>query len=105
MLGYFGYDFIKIAPTPLFKKTTIVRVGKFDLIMPAYNPLRKTYKEQEDFASEISRLTLTVLQKYPNLIFLDIGANCGDTAARVKSVSDIPIISVEGDETTFQYLS
>ncbi len=105
ILGYFGYDIIKVVPTPFFKKDCIVRVGKFDLIMPSYNPLRKTYKEQKNFASEISRLTVTVLKKYPDLVFLDIGANNGDTAARVKSVSDIPVISIEGDETSFRYLA
>lgn len=104
-MGYFGYDFIKVMPTPLSKKDRVVRVGKFDLVMPPYNPLILTYGQQKDFATEISRITTTVLKKYPDLLFLDVGANCGDTAARVKSVADIPVISIEGDETTFRYLS
>jgi FkbM family methyltransferase len=104
MLGYFGYDFIKVMPTS-FKKEIVTRVGKFDLVMPSFNPLARTYRAQPEFASEISRLTLAVLAKYPDLVFLDVGANAGDTAARVKSVADIPVISIEGDDVSFSYLS
>ena len=103
-MGYFGYDIIKVMPTPL-KKECMVRVGKFDILMPSYNPLIKTYSTQKDFAAEISRLTVAVLEKYPDLAFLDVGANAGDTAARVKSVADVPIISIEGDDISFHYLS
>jgi len=44
------------------------------------------------------------MKKYPDLVFLDVGANAGDTAARVKLVADIPILSIEGDDISFSYL-
>src|ERR1700749_5356160 len=91
ILGYFGYDFIKVMPTPL-KKETVVNVGRFSLVFPSYNPLIRTYKTQPGFATEISRLTAAMLKKYPNLVFLDVGANAGDTVARVKAVADIPVV-------------
>ncbi len=104
ILGYFGYDVIKVMPVSVFKKEFLVKVGEYNLIMPANNPLRKTYREQNDFATEITRLTAIVHEKYPDLIFLDVGANTGDTIARVKAVSDIPVISIEGDDISFGYL-
>jgi len=103
LLGYTGYTITKIMPTPL-KKEVGIRIGKFDLIFPNFNPLIKTYREQPDFAGEISRLTSAVMKKYPDLVFLDVGANAGDTAARVKLVADIPILSIEGDDISFSYL-
>jgi FkbM family methyltransferase len=103
LIGYLGYDFIKVTPTPIKKEKTI-QVGKFKLIFPKFNPLIQTYSAQPSFASEISRLTLAVLKKYPGLIFLDVGANAGDTVARVKSIADIPIICIEGDDVSYSYL-
>jgi FkbM family methyltransferase len=104
ILGYFGYDIIKVMPTPR-QKDVPVTVGKFQILLPNFNPLIKTYFAQPEFASEIGRLTLAMKEKYPNLTFLDIGANAGDTVARVKSAADIPIISVEGDDISFGYLT
>lgn len=104
ILGYFGYDIIKVVPTSFLKKEQPVRVGNYTITLPVQNPLIKTYSTQKDFASEIGRLTGYVLNKYPDLIFVDIGANTGDTIATVKSVQDVPILAVEGDEFSFSYL-
>lgn len=104
VLNYVGYDIVKVFPTPVFKKETVVKAGDFELIMPTSNPLIITYNEQKDFATEISRLVNYVYDKYPNLTVLDVGANTGDTVAVVKSAKDVPVISVEGDEFSFSYL-
>ena len=104
-LGYFGYDIVKVMPKSIFKKQREVKIGKFTIVMPVHNPLAHTYKEQIDFGTEISRLVGYVKTKYPDMGFLDIGANTGDTVAHVKSVSDIPVVAVEGDDISFQFLS
>ncbi|PWU04739.1 MAG: hypothetical protein C5B52_00950 [Bacteroidetes bacterium] len=104
-LGYFGYDIVKVMPTNVLKKQRKVRVGKFTIIMPGNNPLAYTYTKQPDFGSEISRLVGYVKTKYPDMGFLDIGANTGDTIAHVKSVSDVPVIAIEGDDVSYKYLT
>ena len=104
VLNYLGYDIIKIVPTPFLKKEIPVKVGNFELTMPASNPLITTYTQQKDFATEISRLVKYVYDKYAGLTFLDVGANTGDTVAVVKSAKDIPVISIEGDEFSYSYL-
>src|ERR1700743_3492352 len=101
IIGYFGYDIVKTMPTPRQNKVRVT-VGKFQIHLPKFNPLIKTYFEHPDFASEISRLTVAMIKKYPDLTFLDIGANVGDTVARVKSAADIPVISVEGDDISYE---
>jgi FkbM family methyltransferase len=104
ILGYFGYDIIKVVPTSFLKKEQPVRVGNYTITLPVQNPLIKTYATQKDYSSEIGRLAGYIVHKYPDLIFVDIGANTGDTIAIVKSVQDVPILAVEGDEFTFSYL-
>jgi FkbM family methyltransferase len=104
ILGYFGYDFIKVKRTPIYKKEHKVQVGNYSLTMPAINPLINVYRDKEDFASEIGRIMLCVFEKYPRLGFIDVGANTGDTAAIIKSLKNIPVVSIEGDPFTFSYL-
>lgn len=104
LLNYVGYDIVKVVPTPFMAKEVPVKVGSFTLTFPTNNPLIKTYNEQPDFATEIGRLVKYTLTKYPKLIFIDVGANAGDTIATVKSVSDVPVIAVEGDNFSYSYL-
>lgn len=104
ILGYFGYDIAKKTPTPLFKKEVFITVAGYKIKAPVINPLIITYKEINDFGNEIARIASSVYQKYPSSCFLDIGANIGDTVATIKSVTDAPIISIEGDDFTFYYL-
>jgi FkbM family methyltransferase len=106
LLNYLGYDIVRAVPTPFpfFKQEYNITVGKFNLLLPIQNPLIKTYQKQVDFGNELGRLITYVYSKYSDLIFLDIGANAGDTVAIVKSFKDVPIIAVEGDAFSFNYL-
>lgn len=104
LIGYAGYDFVKIPRRPFFKKEKTVKVGKFFITMPAINPLIYTYETQQDFASEIGRITASIVKKYPGMQVVDVGANVGDTIAIIKGVGNIPIISIEGDRFSFSYL-
>jgi FkbM family methyltransferase len=104
IIGYFGYDFIKIMPTPTGKEKT-VKVGNYNIVLPSFNPLIVTYWNNPEMAFEISRIIRQTLEKYPRLNVLDIGANTGDTVALIKSVADIPVVSVEGDDISFSYLT
>ncbi|WP_153798739.1 FkbM family methyltransferase [Foetidibacter luteolus] len=103
-LRYFGYDFMKVPAAPILKKDKNVMVGNYEIVLPANNPLISTYKEQKDFNGEIARLVNIVNEKYPDLVLLDVGANVGDTVAIIKSIKDIPIVCIEGDELSYRYL-
>jgi FkbM family methyltransferase len=104
LIGYLGYDVIKVIPTPIIKKDQMVRVGNYAIKMPAINPLIYVYKNDPDFAKEIGRIASHIFSKYPDLSVVDIGANTGDTAAIIKTIADIPIICIEGDTLSYSYL-
>ena len=104
LISIFGYTFIKIHPTKLFKRDELVRVYDFRILMPYFNPLIITYNQQKNFASELGRIASLVFSKYPSLKILDIGANVGDTAATIKTSIDVPILCIEGDTFTYSYL-
>lgn len=103
-LNYVGYHIVKIQPRPFRKKDHVIKVADYEITMPYYNPLISVYKTQTEFNSEICRLVNVTANKYPGLTCIDIGANVGDTVAIVKSQQKIPMICIEGDNTTFEYL-
>jgi len=105
-LNRFGYDIVKtenwFASKSSIDKT--VKVGNHQVLMPGNNPLLHTYTNYPDFNSNLGRLAAAMAKKYPGMTVLDIGANVGDTISIIKSVIDVPVIGIEGDPVTFQYL-
>ncbi len=80
------------------------RIGNFDLYLYRSHQLPKILKEWPHYSSNLGRLAKHLLQKYPDMVLLDIGANIGDTVALLKSVIDLPMICVEGYEKYFTML-
>ena len=106
ILNKIGYDIVKInthADSKASKKHT-VKIGKFNITMPGNNPLLSHYKYQPDLNSQLGRLSKTVQSKYTDLSVIDIGANVGDTVAVIKSHCNVPVIAIEGDETSYSFL-
>ena len=102
----FGYDIIR--KDDMFgskkDKNKTVRVWNYYISMPGNNTLLRTYKIYPDFNSHLSRLAKKIAHKYPDMVIVDIGANVGDTIAVLRSVVDVPIIGIEGDDISYQYL-
>ncbi|MES2005960.1 MAG: FkbM family methyltransferase [Bacteroidota bacterium] len=101
-----GYDIIK---TPLHSDSKAgtsvkVQVGNFPIYLPGNNPHISTYTFRPDANNLLGILAAQVAPKYPDMHLIDIGANVGDTAAVVKTNVDIPVIAIEGDPISFQYL-
>lgn len=106
LLNKFGYEIVKTENWFASKSSTekTVKVGNYQVLMPGNNPLLHTYTIYPDFNSNLGRLAAAIAKKYPGMTVLDIGANVGDTISIIKSVIDIPVIGIEGDPVTFQYL-
>lgn len=105
-LKRFGYDIIKTG-IPYIPKTRgegLVIVGKYHILMPGNNAQLGNYKIYPDLNSQLGRLAATIYKKYPGMTVIDVGANVGDTIAVLKSVIDVPVIAVEGDEVCCKYL-
>jgi FkbM family methyltransferase len=80
------------------------KVGRYVIQVPGINPMFTYYETQPEFTSQLGRLTTLVKKKYPGLAVIDIGANVGDTACLIKSAEDVPVICIEGDDKSFEFL-
>ncbi|MBN1286720.1 MAG: FkbM family methyltransferase [Anaerolineae bacterium] len=80
------------------------RIGRFVLQVPLSHDIGINQSAFPDYSTNPSRIAALVQQKYPDLTFIDIGANVGDTIAILRSRAHFPILAVEGDASFFQLL-
>ena len=72
--------------------------------VPSINPISSFYLSNQNYSSQLGRLTSLVRGKFSSLAVIDIGANVGDTACIIKTAEDIPLLCIEGDDYTFGFL-
>ena len=96
--------FIKKIICAIYDFSIRIKVGHYCILSPlSHNfPLYKYLYPQ--YGENIKKITEILAKKYSNLTFIDIGANIGDTAALVKSATDIPILCIECDDKYLKYL-
>lgn len=101
-----GYDIVKTALHSDSKagKSVKVQVGNFPIYLPGNNPHISTYTHRPNANNLLGILAAHVAPKYPDMQLIDIGANVGDTIAVVKTAIDIPVIGIEGDAISYQYM-
>ena len=80
------------------------KVGRFVIQVPAFNPMHYYYESNPGFIGQLGLLTTLTLEKYPHLAVVDIGANVGDTACLIKMAEDVPVLCIEGDDKSFEFL-
>jgi FkbM family methyltransferase len=98
LLNSLGYSVHKI-PKPDPDGFALVQVGDFEIRINNKSGLKYCYEHCKDYGAQLLRLTSFLNSRYPDLEVIDIGANQGDSVALIKSGADVPVISVEGDET------
>jgi FkbM family methyltransferase len=74
------------------------------IVLPLSHDLPITKKFLPYYSTNVARIARYVAETYPEFVFVDIGANVGDTAALVRSEVDAPILCIEGDERWFSIL-
>jgi FkbM family methyltransferase len=101
-----GIQVARLAPWERARRgdTVQVWVAGRSIDMYASSYLAHIYSEYPDYAGELARLLAVVRQKYPDAGLVDVGASYGDTVAIAKSVADLPVIAVEGDEASLELL-
>jgi FkbM family methyltransferase len=106
ILNKAGYDLVKVNVHDNSKahKISKVKVGNYLIDMPGNNVQISTYKYRPDANDLLGTLSLCVAKKYPGLTVIDIGANVGDTVAVIKTAIDVPVIGIEGDAVSYQFL-
>lgn len=73
------------------------RVADIDIEVNWNNPILGWYESHPEYNGQLRR----ILERVPapkGAVFLDVGANVGDTAALVRSVSEVEIFAFEGDD-------
>jgi FkbM family methyltransferase len=101
-----GYDFVKVnvhKPSNANKIVT-VKVGNFNILMPGNNQQISLYKYFPNSNTQLARLAKNIIKKYSDAAMVDIGANVGDTIAVVRSLVNIPIVAIEGDDLSYSFL-
>jgi len=105
-LAMFGIA-VTIVPKPEWmrkKRIVTTQVGRFQIEVPNFNTVSWYYSLHPNYTSQQGRVAAQVKKKYPKLAAIDIGANVGDTVCIMKTAADIPILCIEGDESTFALL-
>jgi FkbM family methyltransferase len=80
------------------------RIGKFDLFLPRNHPLPGYMRSNPEYCWNSARIASLVKEKYSDLHLIDIGANIGDTVAFCRSLSEFPILCIEGSSVYFPTL-
>lgn len=95
---------VRIRSFLLGSALTRITIGQFDLYAHRDHPIGRYMREQPNYGKNLPRIVGKMIEKYPNLAVVDIGANIGDTVALIRSQVDCPIICIEGDDFYFNLL-
>jgi FkbM family methyltransferase len=80
------------------------RLEKTSLMLPLSHELPTYRRALPHYAMNLGRVLRRVLDKYPDLTMIDVGANVGDSAAIVRGQAQVPILCVEGEPRFFKLL-
>lgn len=79
-------------------------IGRFKLMVPFSHQLPFIIKLVSHYSTNLARIAKLVHEKYPDLKFIDIGANVGDSVALLRTEDTFPILCIEGDDYFFSIL-
>jgi FkbM family methyltransferase len=89
-----------------FNDSTLVKYkfGGISLLLPFRHDLPINLSLFPFYDSAIARIPNYLAKKYSDFQAIDIGANIGDTAAAIRSKTNIPILCIEGDSFYYKLL-
>jgi FkbM family methyltransferase len=109
--GFFGLEvsrksnFSVSKPTGGHPENVALQLGKYTLLAPSESSLCRIYAMYPESNQAIGRLAQCVATAYPNMRFVDVGANIGDTVAIVRNKVNVPALCLEGDNKSFALLT
>ena len=104
LFNMIGYQINRISSPILSDKLISGKIGNFNIFLNNSHALPGYLQQFPHYSANLPRLASKVKEKYQDLIMIDVGANIGDTVALVRSVSDFPIVCIEGDDFYFNIL-
>jgi FkbM family methyltransferase len=75
------------------------------LSMPFSHQLPNILRHFPNYAVNLGRLARYVMDKYPDLRVIDVGANIGDSVAVIRQHGEAPALCLEGDPAYFEILT
>ena len=97
LLNLAGYQIRRVQPSlPVDNTTGELSFGPYKIECDN-NGILQSYKSAPCTNKFLGRLALCLSESNPELGIVDVGANCGDTAALMRSYSKLPILCIEGD--------
>jgi FkbM family methyltransferase len=79
-------------------------IGDVSLRIPLSHQLPRIRRRYPTYGTNQAAVATSLLQKYPDLSAIDIGANIGDTVALWREVGDFPVLAVEPSERYLRLL-
>lgn len=80
-------------------------IGDVTLRVPMSHELPRIRARYPTYGTNQASVATSVLQKYPDLSAIDIGANVGDTVAFWRGVGDFPVLAVEPSQRYLRLLN
>ena len=102
-LRRFGVEFV-VYRKDVSDRVKEITIGKYPMKINGTHALPHYLQYYPDYSSNFPRLVCKAKQHIPDLIVLDVGANIGDTVAMVRTVTDCPIVCIEGDAKYYELL-
>lgn len=75
-----------------------------NIMLPLSHDLPINIKLFPFYDTAIGRLSEYLIQKYPDYLVIDVGANIGDTATVIRSKTNLPILCIEGNTIYYDLL-
>jgi FkbM family methyltransferase len=75
------------------------------IVVPLSHMLPYIVQDFPQYSTNLTRISNSVYEKYPEMIAIDVGANVGDSVALMRKSAYFPILCIEGDEKFFNFLS
>jgi FkbM family methyltransferase len=76
----------------------------YELELPLSHDLPEILRHWPHYSSNLGRLANYANQKYSDLMFIDVGANVGDSIAILRELTEFPILCVDGDKKFLKVL-
>lgn len=103
VLGSMGYQISRLQHTKGSNESRVLHFGPYPVESDCL-PLIEHYENNPDANQYLGRLAALLGSSEPELGIIDVGANCGDTAALMRSHTSLPILCVEGDPRLYSFL-
>lgn len=98
------YIFVNRVLGNIYDPLVISKIGNFYLKHRFSHKIPFYLRDFPKYNVNMAKVAQIVSKKYKDITIIDVGANIGDSVALIKSLIDVPILSIEGNPNYFWLL-